>query len=121
MAVPGGGATRSTISGGIQQGPVLMGRDFSGVHIGDITVTPPTRAPLAMRGLPADRPTFVGREAEVGELLRAWTPGAGAAVTVVSGLAGVGKTAVAIHAAHHAHAAGLFPGGVLFADLAGFD
>ena len=42
-------------------------------------------------------------------------------VSAVAGLAGVGKTALAIQAAHAARAAGWFPGGVLFLDLHGYD
>ncbi len=51
-------------------------------------------------------------------------PAAGAGAVVVSavaGLAGVGKTALAVQAAHAARAAGRFPGGVLFLDLHGYD
>nr|WP_240979294.1 tetratricopeptide repeat protein [Streptomyces sp. HNM0574] len=44
------------------------------------------------------------------------------AVTVVTGLGGVGKTELALQAAHGARArAGWFPGGVLFTRLAGYD
>ena len=39
----------------------------------------------------------------------------------VAGLAGVGKTALAVQAGHAARAAGWFPGGVLFIDLHGYD
>ena len=39
----------------------------------------------------------------------------------VAGLAGVGKTALAIQAGHAAVRRGWFPGGVLFTDLHGYD
>ena len=42
-------------------------------------------------------------------------------VSAVAGLAGVGKTALAVQAAHAARQAGWFPGGVLFVDLHGYD
>ena len=42
-------------------------------------------------------------------------------VSAVAGLAGVGKTALAIQAAHAAQAASWFGGGVLFIDLHGYD
>ncbi|UFR02196.1 tetratricopeptide repeat protein [Streptomyces sp. Go40/10] len=42
-------------------------------------------------------------------------------VTAVSGLGGIGKTALAVQAAYAAREAGWFPGGVLFVDLHGYD
>ncbi len=42
-------------------------------------------------------------------------------VSAVTGLAGVGKTALAVRAAHAARGRGWFPGGVLFIDLHGYD
>lgn len=71
--------------------------------------------------LPAVIGDFVGRDKELGHLrsLLAYTPEvAGAAqVIVVAGLAGTGKTTLALRAAHeHRHR---FPAGSLFADLRG--
>ncbi|MES5817120.1 tetratricopeptide repeat protein [Streptomyces sp. RG80] len=63
----------------------------------------------------------------MGELLRAFDPamGRGGAVPVLvaalSGLGGIGKTALAVEAAHEACGRGWFPGGVLFLDLHGYD
>lgn len=42
------GQTRSTISGGVQQGPVLQGRDFNVTF-----ATAPAAAPVALAQLPA--------------------------------------------------------------------
>jgi predicted ATPase len=42
-------------------------------------------------------------------------------VSAVAGLAGVGKTALTIHAGPAARTTGWFPGGVLFIDLHGYD
>jgi DNA-binding SARP family transcriptional activator/tetratricopeptide (TPR) repeat protein len=67
--------------------------------------------------LPAAVPGFTGREAEQGTL-SATAAGTAASVLVISGTAGVGKTALAVHWAHQ-HAGG-FPGGQLYVNLRGF-
>ncbi|WP_346114791.1 AfsR/SARP family transcriptional regulator, partial [Nonomuraea maheshkhaliensis] len=71
-------------------------------------------APVPPRQLPADVPAFVGRTDEL-SALTAGTGTAGVTVTAIDGMPGVGKTALAVHAAqllapHH-------PGGQLFLDL----
>jgi DNA-binding SARP family transcriptional activator/tetratricopeptide (TPR) repeat protein len=66
--------------------------------------------------LPADVPAFTGRAGELGQLDALV---AGGTAVVVSGTAGVGKTALAIRWAHHA--AGRFPDGQLYVNLRGFD
>jgi hypothetical protein len=66
---------------------------------------------------------FIGRETELAQIAELLDPAHGAEVVVsaVAGLAGVGKTALAVHAAHAARAKGWFPGEVLFVDLHGYD
>ncbi|MEU8814778.1 helix-turn-helix domain-containing protein [Actinoplanes sp. NPDC048796] len=66
--------------------------------------------------LPADLPDFTGRAAELATLDELMRPGA---TVVVCGPSGMGKTALAVHAAHGA--CDRFPGGRLFADLEGLD
>ncbi|MFJ7211484.1 tetratricopeptide repeat protein [Amycolatopsis sp. NPDC098790] len=75
---------------------------------------------------------FVGRDDEVGQLLELLTPapalaatapdvGRGAVVvSAVSGMGGIGKTALAVHTALLAAERGWFPGGVLLVDLRGY-
>lgn len=71
--------------------------------------------------VPPDTAHFTGRTGEVSQLLNLW-PGDEPATTLVvsatSGMAGIGKTALAVHVAHQM--AERFPDGVLFCDLRGF-
>ncbi|MET9081783.1 tetratricopeptide repeat protein [Streptomyces sp. NPDC004237] len=76
--------------------------------------------------LPMAQPGFTGRAAELAALEARLCPPAGSApdtpvVCVVTGLGGMGKTALALKAAHRARKEGWFTGGALFLDLAGYD
>ena len=74
----------------------------------------------ATRTLPRDVAAFTGRERELAELIDAAAgAGAGAVVSIhaIGGMAGIGKTALAVHAAHRL--AGRFPGGQIFLPLHG--
>ena len=67
--------------------------------------------------LPRDVPGFTGRDDELARL--AGLAGGGrVVVTAIGGTAGVGKTALAVHAAHQLLAQ--FPDGHLYADLRGY-
>ncbi len=87
--------------------------------VGPAGVGPAGTRPL--RQLPADLPSFTGRAAELDQLL-ALRHGDRLARTVVigaiDGMAGIGKTTLAVHAAHRL--AERFPDGQLFLDLHGF-
>jgi DNA-binding SARP family transcriptional activator len=123
--------------------PALMGMPAAGVPDGDsglppgapaegqeevsddVTAAPgpaaSARAPSAPPAqLPRDLPTFAGRSADVEFVLAGLTdePGAGS-VTLIAGMAGIGKTTLAVHAAHLL--ADRFPDGQLYIDLRGFD
>jgi tetratricopeptide (TPR) repeat protein len=81
-------------------------------------------APLALSQLPPSVKGFTGRDADLGVLaglLDPEGPGGPVVVSAVAGLAGVGKTTLAIEAGHAAKARGWYRGGVLFLDLHGYD
>jgi tetratricopeptide (TPR) repeat protein len=88
--------------------------------------TVPAAGPIP-RQLPSAMPTFAGRGAELASLDKILA-GAGqdgparpvaAVILAVSGTAGVGKTALAVHWAHRV--AAQFPDGQLYVNLHGFD
>ncbi|MET7426663.1 BTAD domain-containing putative transcriptional regulator [Dactylosporangium sp. NPDC005555] len=113
---------------GIQPGPELLA-----AHRRALRPQPPPEtgasgavAPVRAGGspppaqLPADIPQFTGRLAAMARLdgiLDAHLAGSAVAITAVSGPAGVGKTALAVHWAHRVRAR--FPDGQLHADLRG--
>jgi tetratricopeptide (TPR) repeat protein len=74
------------------------------------------------RQLPAAARHFTGRQAELDKLVAFTQVEQGVAGTVVisaiDGMAGIGKTALSVHAAHRL--ADRFPGGQLFVDLHGY-
>jgi tetratricopeptide (TPR) repeat protein/transcriptional regulator with XRE-family HTH domain len=72
----------------------------------------------ATRTLPRDLASFTGRQQELEQLVQA-AAGAGGVVGIhaIGGMAGVGKTAFAVHAAHRL--ASRFPGGQIFLALHG--
>lgn len=98
---------------------------------GDATTAAPTGGPAAgarpaPRMLPRDIESFTGRQAELDRLAAAavssgpGSRGSGGVVRVfaVEGMGGIGKTALALRAAHQV--AGWFPDGQLFIDLQGY-
>lgn len=103
-------------------GPTLAGGAFLGLS---------ESGPVMTRGgtgdrrlipaqLPHDVLGFSGREPELAGLASlAGQEGAAVVITAINGVAGIGKTALAVHFAHHAAPA--FPDGQLFVNLRGFD
>ncbi|MEV5954704.1 tetratricopeptide repeat protein [Streptomyces sp. NPDC051987] len=75
--------------------------------------------------LPAEPPHLAGREQEAEAVLALLAPVSrgrpDAVVSLLSGLPGIGKTALALHVAHRAVARGWFPGGAVFLHLRGYD
>lgn len=78
------------------------------------------------RQLPADIPAFTGRQEHLRRLIETAEqadPATAATVVIsaIEGMAGVGKTRLALHAAHHLARSGRFGDLQLYADLRGFD
>jgi hypothetical protein len=125
----GTGDVRNEIGRAQVSGDVVQARDVSGgVHFHTAESRPPS-AQAVPRQLPADVSAFVNRRTELRQLGRlvagkaarskghaSQTP---AAVVVITGSAGVGKTALALRWAHLIREQ--FPGGELYANLRGFD
>jgi tetratricopeptide (TPR) repeat protein len=74
-------------------------------------------------GLPPDLPTFTGRDAEVEQLRdlarRSRDHGEAVVISALAGMAGVGKTQLAVHVGHALHAEEPFER-ILFVNLRGF-
>jgi len=67
----------------------------------EVTHTVAAPAPPLLHQLPGDLPDFTGREKEVGDLVALLGGGAaGATISAIGGMGGVGKTALAVHVAH---------------------
>ncbi|MFI7142946.1 AfsR/SARP family transcriptional regulator [Streptomyces massasporeus] len=81
---------------------------------------PPGLVTTPVRQLPADLTAFAGRSDELA-YMRTLVPGADdpTVVITINGMAGVGKTALAVRLAHVV--AGHFPEGQLYVNLRGFD
>ncbi|MEV7185663.1 BTAD domain-containing putative transcriptional regulator [Kitasatospora sp. NPDC093102] len=77
---------------------------------------PAPTGPVAPSTLPADTATFVGRQRELASLQALLTPGSLVRRGLITGMGGVGKTALALRAAHTSRYH--FPDGQLYVDLA---
>jgi DNA-binding SARP family transcriptional activator len=80
----------------------------------------PVRSPIAPAQLPADLADFTGRTALVKKLTAMLTPRTHRTAppkALVAGIGGVGKTALAVHAAHQVRQ--YYPDGQLYVDLRG--
>jgi tetratricopeptide (TPR) repeat protein len=102
--------TRQKVAAG--RDAYVAGRDLT------VNVTTASKAEAALPGLlPRDVPAFTGRDDELARLAELGGGGR-VVVSAIGGTAGVGKTALAVHAAHQL--LGEFPDGHLYADLRGY-
>ncbi|MBB6549242.1 AfsR/SARP family transcriptional regulator [Nonomuraea rubra] len=104
---------------GIDPGPDLV-RMHQRILADDPALTPPPV--VAARRTPAELPigsaAFTGRTTEISRLRTMLITGSGTtAISAITGAAGVGKSALAVHVAHQV--AGHFPDGRLYVDLHG--
>jgi tetratricopeptide (TPR) repeat protein len=124
----GAGDVHSDIEHTQVAGDVVQARDvLGGVHFH--AAQGGSAAPVTPRQLPADVSAFMNRQPELRALTRLVTArtarpasaprGTAAAVVVITGSAGVGKTALALHWAHRVR--DKFPDGELYANLRGYD
>jgi tetratricopeptide (TPR) repeat protein len=125
----GDGGSRSDIEHAQVTGDVVQARDVSGgVHF-HMQPGDPQDPRVIPRQLPADVSAFVNRRPELRALTRLIAPNTKpspspkrkpiATLVVITGSAGVGKTALALHWAHHVRER--FPDGELYANLRGYD
>jgi len=113
---------RSEVSGSARD--VVQARDVHG-SVNLVQVGQPGRLELPVpRQLPHDVRGLVGREDQLRWLDRTLLPGAdgdpapASTISVISGMAGTGKTSLAVCWAHQVRER--FPGGQLYADLCGY-
>ncbi len=102
----------------LRDDPALAAPEAEGAPRPGTSATPVASVPLPVPAqLPADLPDFTGRERAL-ERIHAHLAGGGPVpVVAVSGMGGVGKTALALHAAHAL--ADEHPDGRLYVDLRG--
>ncbi|MGW6448476.1 BTAD domain-containing putative transcriptional regulator [Lentzea sp. NPDC055074] len=87
------------------------GKDLQKAHQQVLTAD---NRPRARNDLPGDIADFAGRDSDLDEILAA-VPSGCVAITAIDGMAGIGKTTIAVRAAHRL--ASRFPDAQLFVDL----
>lgn len=115
-----GGSFYASISGGTFYGSVMQAQTINQTF----NLTTHALPPVALDQLPAPVAGFTGRDNELALLTELLGPGdvpMPVVVSAIAGLAGAGKTALAVQAGHASREKGWFRGGFLFIDLHGYD
>jgi tetratricopeptide (TPR) repeat protein/transcriptional regulator with XRE-family HTH domain len=102
---------------GNERDRLLLGAPGSEPAPGNAGTPRAATSPEPARELPRDTEFFSGRGSELARILHA--AGTGSGTIAITGMAGVGKSALAVHAAHIL--ADRFPDGQVFISLGGFD
>ncbi|KZM73513.1 AfsR/SARP family transcriptional regulator [Nocardia terpenica] len=92
---------------------ILSGETVGGGALAPAAVSAPAR-PVPSQ-LPPDTIDFTGRTAELAQVTAALAPGRAVSVVALTGMGGVGKTALAVHVGHRVQ--DRFPDGRLYVDL----
>jgi DNA-binding SARP family transcriptional activator/tetratricopeptide (TPR) repeat protein len=105
-------------------GPVLAAPGSAHLPPGDVRMAGARAGPVVPRELPGPVPQFVGRAAELADLTGVLERASAQrpqtlVISAIAGMAGVGKTALAVHWAHQV--ADRFPDGQLHVNLRGYD
>ncbi|MEV6350842.1 BTAD domain-containing putative transcriptional regulator [Actinoplanes sp. NPDC051851] len=99
---------------------VRPGSELRDVHRKLLSQDAEEPAPPRPAQLPPDLAVFAGREAELADVLAVRPTGTSPVViSAIGGMAGIGKTTLAVHWAHRV--AARFPDGQLYLNLRGFD
>jgi hypothetical protein len=104
---------------------ILAGTKPSRAAPGSASAGPRVAYPGAVHQLPPDIAEFTGREVELSELRVALPPagdlaaGTALVISAIDGMAGVGKTRLAVHLAHHLVHSGRYRDVQLYVDLRG--
>jgi DNA-binding SARP family transcriptional activator len=105
-------------------GPVPAAPESAHLALGDVRPAGAKPGPVVPRELPGPVPQFVGRAAELADLTEALARASAQrpqtlVISAIAGMAGVGKTALAVKWAHQV--ADRFPDGQLHVNLRGYD
>jgi hypothetical protein len=116
LASSGSGASADDQAAGKRAAPARFDAGIRDRAVLAASATP--GAAVATRTLPRDISSYTGRQQQLQELMDAATdPGGVVGIHAIGGMAGIGKTAFAVHAAHRL--AERFPGGQIFLSLHG--